>query len=48
VRTSLIFLRVQSAALPTELPGQIKSHDKIVKKRNYSKNSPFYLPQSSY
>jgi len=22
------FLRVQSAALPTELPGQIKSHDK--------------------
>ena len=38
------FLRVQSAALPTELPGHIEPHDKTVKKRNYSKNSPFYLP----
>ena len=38
----------QSAALPTELPGHIESHDKIVKKRNYSKNSPFYLLQGSY
>ena len=36
------FLRVQSAALPTELPGHIKSHDKTVKKRNYSKNADFY------
>ena len=36
------FLRTQSAALPTELPGQIKSHDKSVKKRNYSKNADFY------
>ena len=42
------FLRVQSAALPTELPGHIEPHDKIVKKRNYSKNSPFYLPPGSY
>ena len=36
------FLRVQSAALPTELPGHIEPHDKIVKKRNYSKNADFY------
>ena len=36
------FLRVQSAALPTELPGHINSHDKTVKKRNYSKNADFY------
>jgi hypothetical protein len=42
------YLRVQSAALPTELPGHIEPHDKTVKKRNYSKNSPFYLPPSSY
>ena len=42
------FLRVQSAALPTELPGHIELHDKTVKKRNYSKNSPFYLPPGSY
>ena len=32
----------QSAALPTELPGHIEPHDKIVKKRNYSKNADFY------
>ena len=36
------FLRVQSAALPTELPGHIEPHDKTVKKRNYSKNADFY------
>jgi hypothetical protein len=35
-------LRVQSAALPTELPGHIEPHDKFVKKRNYSKNADFY------
>ena len=36
------FLRVQSAALPTELPGHIEPHDKTAKKRNYSKNADFY------
>ena len=36
------FLRIQSAALPTELPGHIEPHDKTVKKRNYSKNADFY------